>query len=114
MQTNYHNTNSLVGEEIKERHTKAHSQQKDVLALYEKYSSTRLSASEVYSLLGCQQTNTPITSIRRCITNLMNKGLLVKLSDKRKGMYGHPESFYQYKTIRVEENSDRVSGNQNN
>ena len=96
-QTNYHNTNNETGEEIKLSHKKAHSQKVDVLALYKLMPDVRLSASEVYSLLGYVSNNTPITSIRRCITNLMNEGHLVKLSDKRKGMYGKPESFYQLK-----------------
>ena len=41
------------------------------------------------------ETPTPITSIRRAITNLTYVGKLVKLNETKIGMYGKPEHYYE-------------------
>lgn len=96
MQTNYHNTTNLHGEEIKNAHVKAHTQKVKVLELYK--SGKEYTASDIWIILCGPATNTPITSIRRAITDLTNENKLVKTANMKIGMYSKPESFYKLNT----------------
>lgn len=95
MQTNYHNTTSLHGKEIKNAHVKAHTQKVKVLELYK--SGNEYTASDIWIILCGPSTNTPITSIRRAITNLTNEEKLVKTTNMKIGIYGKPEYYYKLK-----------------
>lgn len=46
--------------------------------------------------------NTPITSIRRSITSLTNKGLLIKMEAKITGIYGRPAHCWKINSTVVE------------
>lgn len=92
MQTNsYHNTTKepfqlkIKFEEI------SIGQEKEVLRFF--YLKTQLTASECYQMYNINYV--PLTSIRRAISNLKNKGKLVITNLKKVGLYGRPECVYQ-------------------
>jgi hypothetical protein len=66
-------------------------QEKEILRFF--YAKKQLTASECYQLYG--KPEVPLTSIRRAITNLKNKGNLIITNIKKIGFYGRPESVYQ-------------------
>ena len=84
----YYNTTSETGDNLKESHKKAASQQQKVL-IYFIYNGES-SPSKVASNL-----NLLITSVRRCITDLTTDGHLEKTTKKVTGMYGKPEYVWE-------------------
>ena len=95
METQFYNTTNETGRMLTQSNKKANSQGVEVHAIFLK-SSTGLTASEVYRRY--PKKNTPLTSIRRAITNLANDKFLVKTLQKRTGMYGKPEYVYELYT----------------
>ncbi len=88
---NYYNTTNKQSEDLKESIKKAKSQRKKVLLFYKEFKE--LSASDVLKLYPCK--NTPLTSIRRAITNLSNEGKIYKTKQKKIGFYKEPEHIYK-------------------
>lgn len=89
----YYNTTNVEGEELRDYQIKADSQEKKILILFKK--NKRATASQIWKEYGMN--NAPLTSVRRAITNLTNKGLLLKTDSKFDGFYGRPECFYELK-----------------
>lgn len=92
----YYNTTALAGAPYLDAKAKASMQDDAVLQWF----NLRLSGSpsEVHSHLtgsGKLDAATPLTSIRRSITNLTNAGKLVKTDEKRLGVYGRPECVWR-------------------
>ena len=75
-------------------------QENQILALfrraYVKRTSTELAPSTVHQRLGFLGFDYPITSVRRGMTNLANRGKLEKTSKKKTGPYGRPEYLWKY------------------
>lgn len=90
----FFNTNKTEGAELVNRIEKCHNQEQVVLALFEEY--PRMTASECLNkyIQYKRDYRTPITSIRRAITVLTNKGILLKSEDTRIGDYGAKEHYY--------------------
>ena len=90
----YYNTTYEKGTPLVSFEQKAESQTLIVQELFKAH--RRLSASRCY-VMYCTRTkgNTPITSIRRAITNLANEGTLQKTNKKQKGIYGRMEHVYE-------------------
>lgn len=88
----YYNTTQAIGKELQSFIESAETQDQKVLILFRNY--LKLTPSEAWNLSGLKNT-TPITSIRRAITNLTNEGLLIRTEDKKEGIYGRPESVYE-------------------
>jgi len=86
MQTSFHNTIDASGQTLIDFEQKAQTQEDVILDLFKQYDKTDLTPDEV--LLLCKFENTPITSIRRAITNLTKQGKLIKTNIQRKGQYG--------------------------
>jgi len=91
----FYNTTSISGKQLENFEHKAEAQEVKILNIYRK-SRNGLTASEVFKQYPDRKT--PITSIRRAITNLMNDKKLVKTTIKRTGIYGSPETEYQLYT----------------
>lgn len=87
----YYNTTQLSGTELSQRTKKAKSQEIDLLEIF-KYKK-QLTASEAYRIYNIDD-KTPITSIRRAITNLCKKGDLFRTNNKKVGIYGRKEFVY--------------------
>ena len=83
----YHNTTGLAGEQLERRIEQAESQEEVVEALFEAHPAARLTPFEVQDIA---LPNSPITSVRRAITNLTDQGVLRKTDRQKEGPYGDP------------------------
>jgi hypothetical protein len=91
MKKNFYNTNKEAGNELKNSNLKAKTQECDVLQIFK--DKTKLSASEAWNIYDGKGI-TPITSIRRAITNLCHDGELIKTDETKIGIYGKKEHIY--------------------
>jgi len=83
----YHNTTESTQPELGKYREKAASQEE--LILYAFKTLRKGTPSEVNQRVFANRT--PITSVRRALTNLTNSGELVKTDKQVKGPYGRPE-----------------------
>ena len=81
----YYNTNKEAGETLKASRKKAATQEERILEFFKRHSRSELCPFEVAHILF---PGTPITSIRRAMTNLTKKGYLEKLDKFKPGAYG--------------------------
>lgn len=91
----YHNTTNLTGNTLKECIRDALRQEDKVMQYFNRH--TKATPSDVHGGLvkeGIINWNTPITSIRRAITNLMKDGRLKKTDEMKPGIFTKPEHFY--------------------
>ena len=84
----YFNTTNESGEDLKKYEKKAKTQSERVLALFNR--TTVATPAQIHTKYCAKYGNTRITSIRRAMTVLTNKGLLQKTMEKRNGLYGRP------------------------
>jgi hypothetical protein len=96
----YYNTNKESGDTLTKSKIKAKSQEELILEIFK--DSIKLSASEAWKIYD-KKGITPITSIRRAITNLCNDNKLFKTEEKANGLYGKKE--YIYKLCQVKDNN---------
>mgnify|MGYP003113905832 FL=1 len=97
----YYNTTNETGNDLKESHKKAESQQKKILDIFK--TSKEASPSQVMLAL---PVGTLITSVRRCITDLTKEGHLEKTTRKRKGIYGRPEYIWKLHSLEFMHNNN--------
>jgi tRNA(Ser,Leu) C12 N-acetylase TAN1 len=90
MQT-YYNTNNLDGKRLVDA-IDNNTKQEDIVLMLFKKENRPMSASMVYELYDNSQT--PLTSIRRAMTNLMTKRHLKKTDSMVMGLYGKKEHLY--------------------
>ena len=85
----FYNTIGIEGKKLKQATRKAENQESLILdffkrrAIYNSYTP-----ADVWQIFQDKGFNWPITSVRRAMTNLTKKELLVKLKEQRKGIYG--------------------------
>ena len=89
----YFNTNKEVGEVLKESRQKASMQESVIMEIFQKENKL-LSPEDVHDYY---TDNTPLTSIRRAITNLTSKGKLIKTDKQKIGKYGKKISLWVVK-----------------
>lgn len=82
----FHNTNDETGVTIENSEVKAQKQENIVFDYFKERPEQILTPSDV--LIGAFNKKTPLTSVRRAITNLTNKGYLVKTDTQKMGIYG--------------------------
>jgi hypothetical protein len=87
----YHNTNNLAGEELLKADRAAKGQEADILRFFSARPGQFLTPEDASAALSSR---TPLTSVRRAITNLTDKGLLIKTERMRLGKYGKPIHFW--------------------
>jgi len=85
----YHNTTDSSGQTLIEYNQKAQSQEEKILQFFQEHALAEYSPSEVHEYTYSR--NTPLTSIRRAISNLTRQGFLVKTTAQTKGYYGKLE-----------------------
>ena len=93
----YYNTTNEVGQNLQENKDKALTQEQMILnkvRVSTEMDGDFTTSASVIASLGIFQ-KTPITSIRRAVTNLVNKGDLIYTGDKRSGLYGRNESVFK-------------------
>lgn len=87
----YYNTTNEIGVQLKANLKKAHNQTFLTLSVFQTYPKDYLSASNVWIFLMDNESideQTPLTSIRRAITDLTNQDRLVKTDKKVMGNSG--------------------------
>ncbi len=83
---NYYNTTNLKGQQLELRVQKARSQKDIVLTIFQTQPVVEYTPFEILNMWPGQKP--PITSIRRCITDLTSSGAIIKTKIMRKGIYG--------------------------
>lgn len=86
MQLTFFNTIHLSGEPLKQAKIQASFQEGRILDLMEK--GAEMTPCEVWEAYNRYYPNVPLTSIRRAMTCLTEKGLLIKGEKMREGIYG--------------------------
>lgn len=92
----YYNTTGETGSQLKQYKRKAATQSDLILRFFQQRSKACFSPS--YIQQNCMP-GTPLTSVRRAITNLTKQGKLVKLNRKVEGPYGRPEYVWKYNIL---------------
>jgi len=88
----YHNTTNQTDLFVKEATNKCISQEEEVLLIMKTHKE--LTASQVWDLYNVFDNNSPLTSIRRALSNLTHEGKLTKEDKTKIGLYGRPECYY--------------------
>lgn len=96
MDNTYYNTTHETGSALATSKRKANSQNARIVELFTKWPNEHLSPSQVHSRL-FSGTNTPLTSVRRSMTNLAAQGIIEKTSVMVKGLYGKLVHTYRLK-----------------
>ena len=91
MYTGYYNTTNLTGKDLKEANQKAFNQEEAIMDIFADRNGIKLTPSDVWTIYCREFKEAPLTSIRRAITGLTNKGSLVKTEYMRRGLYGKLE-----------------------
>ena len=94
-ENNFYNTTKESGGILETFKSKASAQDDIILSLFNKNPKRLFSPYDVWKLKFTE--NTPLTSIRRSITNLTNRGILIKTDQKVQGNYGRPTYLWQLK-----------------
>ena len=92
--TSFHNSTGLAGAELAAAERVAVTQDEIILALYSVLRRA-MSPSQVWRRLTDAGHDWPLTSVRRAITNLADRGHLVQTREMRIGLYGKPEHLWQ-------------------
>lgn len=93
MQTeiSFHNSVELPRQEWKDADVKAYTQEQIILQFFQQRKDRDFTPCEVFETMlaiGTIDRRTPITSIRRAMSNLTQTQRLVKTQNKRTGIYG--------------------------
>jgi hypothetical protein len=88
----YHNTNNEQGDVLERSNQKAETQELIILEHF--LEGHQHTPDEVWQ--ACFNNRTPITSVRRAITNLTTTGHLEKTDKQRPGMYGKKVYVWRY------------------
>lgn len=96
----YYNTTNAVQPDLKEYWGKTENQDSAVLHYFTGYAG-EFTPEDIHTGLiatGIIPRNTPLTSIRRSITNLTQDGKLIKTDTKKIGSYGRPNYCWKLST----------------
>lgn len=91
----FHNTTDLEGKILETKKIKAGSQNEKILSFFQLYPEYNYTPDEVMKILNLP--GTPLTSIRRAITDLTKMGYLEKTDKRRPGGYGDLTYAWQLK-----------------
>jgi len=91
----YYNTTNEQGEDLRELMNKAINQQDRIVDFFKSNKGKELTPPEV--LREIFNINTPLTSVRRAITNATNQGFLVQTGNKKQGSYGRSNYCWKYR-----------------
>lgn len=99
-QLDFFNTIHLSGEALKEALAQCNNQAERILKILS--NGKPKTPAEVHGVYQSHYANTPITSIRRAITNLTINGELEKLEEMKEGNYGKPNHKWKIKITDVQ------------
>ena len=95
----YHDSLREIQINKKEYELKAGKQDAIVLAIFKSFPDLYIAPSVLHDALIIEKlipSGTPLTSIRRALTNLTDRKLLIKTDKKQKGNYGRAETCWRY------------------
>jgi len=90
----FYNTINLTSSDLQIAKDNAKSQEEFIKWLFNNNTSLKITPSQLMVLFG---RNTPITSIRRALTNLTNDDFLQKTDEMIQGLYNKPEHIWKLK-----------------
>ena len=96
--SSYHQTTNVTVDALRRFQRAAKTQDEKVMGWFNSHVGQALTASQVHKGLmqiGVIPITTPLTSIRRAMSNMVNAGRLVKTDGTRMGLYGRPEHLYK-------------------
>ncbi len=93
MTDSYYNTTNAEGRELIEHEHKAKSQELKILRFFMQQGMLGFTPSKIRRKVFSDKT--PVTSVRRALSNLTKAGDLVKTGSKSEGDYGRPEHLWQ-------------------
>lgn len=79
----FYNTMKAEGEELEQRTSDAKKQRLQVMEYYQKHPEGKFTPFEIHEALGYAETKTPVSSIRRAMTNLTTSKFLIKLTEQK-------------------------------
>ncbi len=91
----HYNTTNKTGEALKNAQQRTLSQEEKIMNFARSTDMAMFSPSLVCQLVF--SIRTPLTSVRRAMTDLTSKGLLEKTSHQTEGLYGEPEYCWKLK-----------------
>lgn len=97
--SSFFNTVDLSGEYLSKANARAATQENLVAAIFRQNPTKRFSPSQLQKLISAKYgRNAPITSWRRSLTNLTDRGTLTKCgkADQVPGPFGLPENVWKY------------------
>tara|TARA_R110001599_G_scaffold265881_1_gene466542 strand:- start:385 stop:723 length:339 start_codon:yes stop_codon:yes gene_type:complete len=110
----YYNTNNESGVDLRESWIKTAKQNELILKLFMINPNETFTADEMLHLCEVCNKEWPITSIRRAITTLTDRGNLTKTKDLRKGKYGKETHTWKFITqVRTDINDRDIPGQGN-
>lgn len=89
------NTTNEAGAELGKLEKRANKQEDWIMKLFHKFPYEQFSPSYVHETYVACNHDVPITSIRRAMTVLTQKGLLRKTEKKQQGPYGNNEHLWE-------------------
>ena len=94
----FYNTNLEEGKTLKGSKKKANRQEDEILSIFRNSSTIPFTAEDVHNKGGF---NCPLALTRRAVTDLYNKGILIKLPKEmmRMGSYGKKIHSYKFKGV---------------
>lgn len=92
---NYFNTTQETGATLNQYEAKATNQDETILNFFRKHPGKKFTPFEVQNRAFIDEP--PITSVRRSITNLTNKGKLIRTEQKAGGRYGRSNYLWTVK-----------------
>lgn len=91
----FYNTTNEKGQILSKRVRNAETQEDMILAWFRDNPTLSFSPFSIQEML---YPDTPITSVRRALTNLTSQGKLIKTDEKEIGRYGMPNYKWKLKT----------------
>jgi len=103
MAKSHHNTTRESGSTLKKFNKVAKTQDEKIFDFFQKNVGKEFSPCQVHNILS---TRSPLTSVRRSITNLTDQDKLVKTGNKITGIYGRPALTWK---LKVKEDPKQMS-----
>lgn len=95
LQLDFYNTIHESGQVLKSSQEQAQKQGERVHNIFLMHRNCAFTPAEIHSAYERLYDRTPLTSIRRAITNLTELGKLRKLPEMKEGIYGKPNHKWQ-------------------
>ena len=109
----FYNTNKTMGQELSEVKSTAQKQQQNIIQFFNMNPERAFTPSDIHRKIFTNKT--PITSVRRAITNLTDAGRLFKTNLTRRGPYGRKEHLWaltgntKYNNVTEEKGGDPMA-----